>query len=170
MPSSNILRKLVINLGTSLITLISIVTANTMLQALVSLPLAGLILRGIKLMGSATLFVSTALASAIHRSFPPKHDRPEDFERLYLEGPYKLCRHPFYFFLMLIQISIPLIFLSVPGLVMTILLIPAWFILVKTEERELVSYWGAKYLEYVRSVPMLIPIKLSFFKRRRNDR
>ncbi len=160
MLSSRALRRIVINVGTALVIIVSTITANSMAKALAGLPLGGLVISSIKLVGSIMLFISVALASAIHRSFPPKHDKPEDFERLYTEGPYQLCRHPFYFFLMLIQISIPLIFLSAPGSLLALAFIPLWYTLAKVEEEELINYWGAMYLEYKRKVPMLIPLKL----------
>ena len=160
MLSSRALRTIVINVGTVLVIIVSIITANSIARALAGLRSSGLVFSGIKLVGSTTFFISVALASAIHRSFPPKHDRPEDFERLYTEGPYQLCRHPFYFFLMLIQISIPLIFLSAPGLLLALAFIPLWYALAKVEEEELINYWDTMYLEYKKRVPMLIPLKI----------
>ena len=153
-----------INIGTALVTIVSILSANTLTKVLTFLPLAGLIFESIKLVASISFFTSVALASAVHRSFPPKHDEPKDFEMLYTEGPYQLCRHPFYFLLMIIQISIPLIFLSAPGLFLALAFVPAWYALAKVEERELINYWGTKYLEYMRTVPMLVPIA-RFLKR-----
>ena len=81
------------------------------------------------------MYVSVALASAIHRSFPTRHDKPEDIEELFMEGPYELCRHPFYFFTMLSRISISLTLASLIGLFVAIALIPAWLFLIKVEER-----------------------------------
>ncbi|MEB3757122.1 MAG: hypothetical protein GSR79_09760 [Desulfurococcales archaeon] len=93
----------------------------------------------------------------MHRSYPMRHDRPKDMEKLYTEGPYELCRHPFYFFILLAQFMISLTLASLMGLFVTIALIPAWLFLIKIEERELIEYWGEKYLDYMKSAPTLIP-------------
>ena len=150
MASSTLLRRLVAGLGTAVVLGASFPTAGT-------LPLGGLARVAVSAAGAATLYASVALAAAIHRSFPEKHDTPEDTGVLFTEGPYGLCRHPFYFFTMLAQLSIPLTFASLLGLAVAAALIPAWRLLVRVEERELLEYWGEKYLEYMKKVPALIP-------------
>ncbi len=106
----------------------------------------------------AVLFAASVLAAVwIHSMFPPRHDRPEDFEELMTSGPYAYCRHPFYLALMVNQFSLPILFLSLTGLIVYLLLLPLWLMLIKLEERELLEYWGERYREYMRRVPMLIP-------------
>ncbi len=150
MASSTKVRKLVAGLGTALVIALSFPTAGT-------LPVSGVPRIVLSALGSATLYVSVALGSAIHRSYPEKHDKPLDTGRLFTEGPYELCRHPFYLFMILAQLSIPLVLGSAPGLVLATGLLPAWLLLVRIEERELLEYWGEAYQEYMRRTPALIP-------------
>ncbi len=89
--------------------------------------------------------------------FPAKHDRPEDFPSLLKEGPYRYCRHPFYSALILNQISIPMIMHSLIGTVFFGAFLPAWYLLIRLEEAELISFWGEEYLTYMRKVPAIIP-------------
>ncbi len=42
-------------------------------------------------------------------------------------------------------------------------LTPLRIFLIKLEEKELIAYWGRRYVEYMEHVPMLIPV----LKRRR---
>ncbi|MCE4620423.1 MAG: hypothetical protein F7C33_05300 [Desulfurococcales archaeon] len=95
-----LMRRLVSGLGTALITAISLLTSNT-------LPLTRIFRVVTGTFGTTMLYISVALALAIHRSFPGSHDRPEEVGELLTEGPYGLCRHPFYFLVMLAQASIP---------------------------------------------------------------
>ena len=74
-----------------------------------------------------------------------------------LLGPYKLCRHPFYFFVMVAQISLPTALLSLWGFVVALTFIPLWLYLVKLKERELITYWGERCLMHMRETPTLIP-------------
>ena len=94
----------------------------------------------------------------IHRMYPEKHDRPSDFPRLLQEGPYALCRNPFYGLTMVNQIAIARLFLSLEGVALFIVLIPLWYALIRLEERELVACWGQQYVEYMKRVPMHIPL------------
>ena len=150
MASSVRVRRLVAGLGTALVIALSFPTAGT-------LPVSGLARLIISAIGSVTLYVSVALGAAIHRSYPDRHDEPRDTGRLFTEGPYELCRHPFYLFMILVQFSIPLVLVSAPGLVLAAGLLPAWSLLVRIEERELLEYWGEAYREYMRRTPALIP-------------
>ncbi|MEB3756275.1 MAG: hypothetical protein GSR79_05395 [Desulfurococcales archaeon] len=148
-------RKLITSLGTTLVIFVSLLTND-------SLHLNGLprILVGVT--GATMLYTSVSLALAIHRSFPTRHDNPEDLDKLFEEGPYELCRHPFYFLIIITHISISLILSSIIGLFATIILIPGWLFLIKIEERELIAYWGEKYLNYMKRVPALVPdLKIS---------
>ena len=152
MVRSVLLRKLVAGLGTVLVVAVSVATMGT-------LPLRDLPRIAGGALGAAVLYVSVALATAIHRSYPARHDSPEDVRELFAEGPYELCRHPFYFFAMLAQISLPAALASLPGLVLSAALIPAWAALARIEEGELAEYWGERYLEYKRRTPFMIPRK-----------
>ena len=157
MVRSTLLRKLVAGLGTALIIAVSLSTADT-------LPVNYSFRIIISVFGATVLYVSVALALAIHRSYSMRHDRPKDMKKLYTEGPYELCRHPFYFFILLTQFTISLTLASLMGLFVTIALIPAWLFLLKIEERELIEYWGEKYLNYKKNTPALIPRLESIIK------
>jgi len=150
LASSTRVRKLVAGPGTALVIALSFATAGT-------LPVNGLSRLVPSAIDSATLYASVTLSSAIHRSYPDKHDKPSDMGRLFTEGPYELCRHPFYLFTILAQLSIPLVPVSAPGLVLAAGLLPAWLLLVRIEERELLEYWGEAYKEYMKRTPALIP-------------
>ncbi len=109
------------------------------------------------MLGALTLFTSASLAAAIHRSYPKRHDEPSDIGQLYTEGPYALCRHPFYLLLILVQFSIPAYTLSLWGAIVCLAMLPLWMLLVRLEEKELIAYWGDRYREYMRRTPQLIP-------------
>lgn len=66
----------------------------------------------------------------------------------------------------------PLTFTSLIGLLTAIALIPAWLLLVRMEEKELIEYWGDNYVNYMRRVPALLPNLKTIIKkhvRLRND-
>jgi len=107
-------------------------------------------------------FTSVALMASIHRKYPSKHDRPEDIGELYCEGPYALCRHPLYLLMVLAQVSIPLFMVSLWGFVTWVLFLPGWVLFIKIEEKELIEYWGEKYINYMKKTPMLIPFPRIF--------
>ncbi len=151
MVRSVVLRRLVAGVGTVTVITISFISVG-------SLPLRGIIGITTSLTGSVLLYVSIALAAAIHRSYPEKHDSPRDTGTLFTEGPYSLCRHPFYLFLILVQASIPLIFLSFWGIIVITGFIPLWLLLVRIEEKELIEYWGSKYREYMEKTPAILPL------------
>jgi len=150
MASSIAIRKLVAGAGTVLVIALSLLTMNT-------IPLRGVAGKIISVIGATALYIAVTLAVAIHESYPEKHDLPEDFKELLTSGPYELCRHPFYLFIMITQLSIPLALLSIWGLATSIALTPLWLYLIKIEEKELIAYWREKYLEYMKKTPTLIP-------------
>ncbi len=77
---------------------------------------------------------------------------------LTLRGPYKFTRHPFYFFILLMIWSYPVITLDrlIFSLIWTL-----WVTLgTVLEEKDLVREIGKDYVEYQTAVPMLIPYKI----------
>lgn len=161
MAKSTTMRKLVAGLGTILVIAVSLPTTST-------LPLDNLSKTVTSVLGAILLYTSVALASAIHRSYPEKHDEPKDMGQLLVEGPYELCRHPFYFLTMLAQVAIPLTLTSLTGLLVALALTPAWLLLVRLEEKELIEYWGEEYIKYMEKVPALIPdLKKIIWKHRK---
>jgi len=85
---------------------------------------------------------------------PPKHTHQSN-TALVTSGPYKLCRHPLYFFG-------SLIFVAHPQMSHTLALITLWMVLYfwigsYIEERRLVQQFGDQYIQYQTSTPRLIP-------------
>jgi len=77
---------------------------------------------------------------------------------LTIRGPYKLVRHPFYFFSLLMIWSCPS--LSADRLMFN-LLWTGWIIIgTLLEERDLVREFGEEYRIYQKTTPMLIPLKI----------
>ncbi len=144
------MRRLLAGLGTALVAAASAWNAG-------GLPLGGLARAALSAVGAVMLYASVALASAIHRSYPARHDSPGDVGELYTEGPYRLCRHPFYMLVMLAQAAMALTLASPAGLLVAAALIPAWIALARVEEGELIEYWGDKYREYMKETPLLFP-------------
>ena len=110
-----------------------------------------------KYVGGLIFLVSVAAAVAIHGSYPERHDTASDFPELMTEGPYALCRHPFYLSLMGVQVGTFLYMDSFLGLVAFLFTLPLWYLLILKEERDLLMHWGEKYEEYMRRTPMIIP-------------
>jgi len=162
MVSSTALRKVVVGAGTAAVVAISIITSGTV-------HVGRLPAHVLRACGSMALFASASLALAIHRSYPKRHDLPSDFSELLTEGPYRVCRHPFYLLLIVAQFSISLSMLSLWGLLTAAALIPLWVLLIRLEEKELITYWGERYLEYMERVPMLIPVLRKVGKRSKSS-
>jgi methanethiol S-methyltransferase len=77
---------------------------------------------------------------------------------LTIRGPYKLVRHPLYFFSFLMIWSFP--DLSADRLMFNFLW-TGWIIIgTMLEERDLVREFGAKYQNYQIKIPMLVPFKI----------
>lgn len=85
-------------------------------------------------------------------------DRQDEESVFVSRGPFKLVRHPFYFFILVMIWASPI--LTVDRLVFatlwTIWMVAGTFL----EERDLVIQIGQEYREYKKRVPMLIPYKI----------
>lgn len=82
---------------------------------------------------------------------------------LHIDGPYKFSRHPVYFFTIMFLLFRPEMDLFY--LVMLIC-ITAYFIVGSYyEEKKLIEKFGREYIEFQKSVPRILPIKLSFFEK-----
>ncbi len=79
-----------------------------------------------------------------------------------LRGPYKITRHPFYFFILLMMWSYPVMTLD------RLLFSLSWTIWVTLgsilEEKDLVKEIGNDYVKYQAEVPMLVPFKIIKWK------
>lgn len=95
----------------------------------------------------------------IHRRFPKRHEKASDFAELMTTGPYSHVRHPLYSIVITLNYAFSLIFLSIYAIAASTLLILLFWYLAKTEEDDLVRFWGQKYIEYRKKVPMFLPIR-----------
>ncbi|WP_297489078.1 isoprenylcysteine carboxylmethyltransferase family protein [Thermococcus sp.] len=107
--------------------------------------------------GLVIMLVSGGIAVYVHSLFPKKHDRPEHFEKLLKDGPYRFVRHPFYSAFLFLGFGIALFFASVPGMIASLLMVPLWEKLAEIEERELLEYWGREYMEFMETRGRFLP-------------
>ncbi|WP_455276607.1 methyltransferase family protein [[Eubacterium] cellulosolvens] len=79
-------------------------------------------------------------------------------EKFVIKGPYKYVRHPLYFGVVLIVISLWLL-LDYSALLITALLLLLWFnfVVASFEEKELKAMFGKQYEQYSKKVPKIIP-------------
>jgi protein-S-isoprenylcysteine O-methyltransferase Ste14 len=106
---------------------------------------------------AALAVVLLAVAVVLHSRLPKKHTRATDFPHLVTTGPYGYVRHPFYSAVIALNYAVSLAFLSYFAVIASTLMLPLWWYLVKTEERDLVDAWGQEYLDYRKRVPMFFP-------------
>lgn len=86
------------------------------------------------------------------------NNRQEQKMNFVSRGPYKIIRHPFYFFILIMIWSHPT--LSIDRLLF-VFLWTIWMVVgTILEERDLVNQIGDEYREYKKKVPMLIPYKI----------
>ena len=79
---------------------------------------------------------------------------------LIIKGPYKMCRHPLYFFCILFLLFRPYMFLDY---LLSFICITAYFYIGSVyEENKMVERFGEKYKEYQLEVPRIIPIRKSY--------
>lgn len=122
-----------------------------------SLPLKGPPSLVVAFVSAVLGIVCLTVAVIIHRGFPEEHSKASDFPRLRTTGPYNHVRHPFYSSLIALDYLASLAFLSLYGVLVSTLLLPAWWYLAESEEKDLLKEWGQAYTEYRRVTPMLIP-------------
>ena len=112
---------------------------------------------GISYFGAGLALVCLSIAIVLHSCFPKKHEEASDFGNLQTTGFYRYVRHPFYSILIVLNYAVSLAFLSHYAVILSSLLLPAWWYLAKTEEKDLVQFWGQRYMDYQKSVPMFLP-------------
>lgn len=75
-----------------------------------------------------------------------------------LRGPYKITRHPFYFFILVMIWCYPVM---TTDRLLFVIFWTSWVILgIRLEEKDLVKEIGNDYREYQKNVPMLIPYRV----------
>ena len=107
--------------------------------------------------GFVILIITVPLAIYLHSLFPRRHDRPEDFDRLLTDGPYRYVRHPFYSVFIVMGFGIGLFCVSVLGLLSYVLMLPLWRKLAEIEEQELLEYWGDEYRRFMETKGRFFP-------------
>jgi protein-S-isoprenylcysteine O-methyltransferase Ste14 len=122
-----------------------------------SLPLGGLPGLVVALFSALLGLGCLTVAVVIHRGFPEEHSKASDFAQLQTAGPYSYVRHPFYSSLIALDYFASLAFLSLYGIIVSTLLLPAWWYLAWSEERDLMQKWGQAYAEYRKVTPMFFP-------------
>jgi protein-S-isoprenylcysteine O-methyltransferase Ste14 len=81
--------------------------------------------------------------------------KPE--HRLITGGPYRFIRHPIYLGEILYFLSIPVIFGSLYGFIVMLVLVPMLIHRIGVEERVLVTKFGQEYIDYTQKTKKLIP-------------
>jgi protein-S-isoprenylcysteine O-methyltransferase Ste14 len=119
-----------------------------------------LVLTPIVILGIALFVVGLGLyfASRLYlgRFFSEKVRIRSD-HRLITKGPYRYIRHPIYAGEILYFLSIPLIFSSIYGFVIMMVIIPMLLYRIGYEEKVLSSKFGQEYEAYIRRTRKLIP-------------
>jgi protein-S-isoprenylcysteine O-methyltransferase Ste14 len=83
---------------------------------------------------------------------------PDRYPRsLVTEGIYGRVRHPRYVQLLIALVGYALIANHLASYIVVALWLPAIFVIVALEERELLEHFGEKYVSYCRRVPRFIP-------------
>ena len=77
--------------------------------------------------------------------------------KLIRHGIYRYVRHPIYLGSMLAFFSIPFLFHSLYGLLVTTLAVPFILYKIQAEERTLIEKFGDEYRDYIRNSKRLIP-------------
>ncbi len=78
-------------------------------------------------------------------------------QELITEGIYSKIRHPFYLSILILFLGIAIISWNLYGLLLYILVIIAFTVRIKKEEKELIIKFGNEYIKYKEEIPMLIP-------------
>ena len=142
-------------------TVISVITLYPLIPLMSGSPLlyridgaAALLMRLIQIAGLAG-FAYSALAVDLRTFIGLRH--PEaDQEALAQDGPYRLCRHPLYFFGSVMLAASPEV--TVAYAVFTVWTIAYFWIGSWFEERRLLATFGDAYHDYRSHVPHFIPL------------
>lgn len=109
--------------------------------------------------GGFFTLVGVVLIILAHKELPKEHGQPEKLDKLATKDVYSKVRHPIYLAVMLINFGLSLLFSNYLLLILSILLIPVWYMVSKSEEKFLIGKFGERYSEYMEETPMFIPTK-----------
>jgi len=82
----------------------------------------------------------------------------DESSTLRIEGPYKYSRHPIYFFSIVFLVMRPVMSLSY--FIIVVIFVVYFYIGSVFEEKRLIEKFGEAYINYQKSVPRIIPIKI----------
>jgi protein-S-isoprenylcysteine O-methyltransferase Ste14 len=85
-------------------------------------------------------------------------DDLDEKSELKIEGPYKYSRHPIYFFSIMFLLMRPAMGLTY--FIIVIIFVVYFYIGSVFEEKRLVEKFGDDYVNYQKSVPRILPIKI----------
>jgi protein-S-isoprenylcysteine O-methyltransferase Ste14 len=119
-------------------------------RALFLLAIAGLVW-GVRALGSFDTFGVGSVLARVRGIRPPQPP-------FAIEGPYRLVRHPLYFFVLVLFWSCPVV---TSDRILFNALWTVWVVLATVlEERDLVSHFGDAYVRYQHEVPMIFPWRI----------
>jgi protein-S-isoprenylcysteine O-methyltransferase Ste14 len=102
-------------------------------------------------------FVSGLLAKdGLNMVFGKKREEPH----MITTGAFSFVRHPIYLALILLYLGFILLSLSLLSILVWILIIIFYYMISRYEEKLLIKAFGSAYSEYMRKVPMFLPIKI----------
>ena len=84
--------------------------------------------------------------------------RTERDHRLVKHGIYEHIRHPAYLGTVLFSVGIPLIFSSLYGFLLMLILFPSYLYRIRIEESVLLKEFGDEYREYMKKTKKIIPL------------
>jgi protein-S-isoprenylcysteine O-methyltransferase Ste14 len=82
----------------------------------------------------------------------------DEKSELRIEGPYKYSRHPIYFFSIMFLLMRPV--MGITYFIIVVIFVAYFYIGSVFEEKRLIEKFGAAYINYQKSVPRIIPIKI----------
>ena len=108
------------------------------------------------IIGFPILIISGILAKyGLGIVFGEVRDKPEIIEK----GVFKIVRHPIYLGSILLYLGLTILTCSIASAVLWILIVIFYYYISKYEEKLLLNEFGEEYKNYMKRVPMLIPMK-----------
>ena len=114
-------------------------------------------IRAVGLVFFLTGFVIRMLARRTLGKFFSTQLRVLDDHEIVIDGIYHYIRHPAYLGLLCIFLAVPLLFYSLYGFILIVLGIPDVIYRIQREEGMLITRFGNRYLEYMKTSKKLLP-------------